>query len=399
MQIKLAERVNKIKPSPTLAVSAKAMELQKKGIEVLNFGAGEPDFDTPLNIKKAGIKAIEDGFTKYTPVSGIVELKDAIIEKLLKENDLEYKRSQLVVSCGAKQSVYNLAQALLNEGDEVIIPAPYWVSYPDIVYLTGAKPKIIDTFEDDEFKITPKQLEDAITKKSKLLILNSPNNPTGSFYTKEELFALGDIILKYKLLVLSDDIYERILYDDLSFCNIANIGKELKELTFIVNGVSKSFSMTGWRIGYLAGCEEVIAAVSKIQSQSTSNPSSISQKAALEAYLGPQNFLYEMVNEFKKRRDYMVDNLNSISGISCFKPKGSFYVFPKVSSLYKRKFKDITIKDSVDLCNFFLDIARVAAVPGQAFGNDEHIRISYATSMENIEKGMREITNAVSILE
>ncbi|MDY6861783.1 MAG: pyridoxal phosphate-dependent aminotransferase [Thermodesulfobacteriota bacterium] len=399
MNIRLADRVNRIKPSSTLAVSAKAKELQGKGIEVLNFSAGEPDFDTPLNIKRAGIKAIAEGFTKYTPVGGVDELKDAIIEKLSKENNLEYKRSQLIISCGAKQSVYNLTQVLLDENDEVIIPAPYWVSYPDIVLLAGAKPIILNTFEDDGFKITPEKLERAITKRSKLLILNSPNNPTGCFYTKEELSALGEIILKYKLLVLSDDIYEKILYDDLSFCNIANIGEEFKELTFIVNGVSKSYSMTGWRIGYLAGNDEVIAAVSKIQGHSTSNPSSISQKAAIEAYIAPQNALYDMVKEFKRRRDYIVDKLNSIPGISCFKPAGSFYVFPRVSSLYKRKFKNKEILNSVELCNFFLEIARVAAVPGGAFGNDECIRMSYTTSMENIEKGMDQINSVISMLE
>jgi len=397
--MKLAERVDRIKPSPTLSISAKANALRAEGKNIIGFGAGEPDFDTPLNVKNAGINAIRDGFTKYTPVAGIDELKDAIIDKLQRDNQLTYNRSQVVVSCGAKHTLYNLAQALFEKGDEVIIPAPYWVSYPDIVLLSDAMPVILETKESEGFKVNPMQLEKAITENTKAIILNSPSNPTGVAYSVSELEDLADIIVRTGILAISDDIYEKIIYDGFSFFNIAGARKEMKDLTVVVNGVSKAYAMTGWRIGYAAGPEEIISAVAKIQSQSTSNPTSISQKAAVEAFTGDQDATGKMVVEYEKRRDYIVENLNGINGISCMNPRGAFYVFPNVSLLYGSSYKGRKISNSFDLTGYFLDEANVAVVPGAPFGNDDHIRISYATSMENIKEGIKRIKNAIDNLE
>ncbi len=397
--MKLAERVDRIKPSPTLSITAKANALRAEGRNIIGFGAGEPDFDTPLNVKNAGINAIKDGFTKYTPVAGIDELKDAIIDKLQRDNQLTYNRSQVVVSCGAKHTLYNLAQALFEKGDEVIIPAPYWVSYPDIVLLSDAMPVILETKESEGFKVNPMQLEKAITENTKAIILNSPSNPTGVAYSVSELEDLADIIVRTGILAISDDIYEKIIYDGFSFFNIAGARKEMKDLTVVVNGVSKAYAMTGWRIGYAAGPEEIISAVAKIQSQSTSNPTSISQKAAVEAFTGDQDATGKMVVEYEKRRDYIVENLNGINGISCMNPRGAFYVFPNVSLLYGSSYKGRKISNSFDLTGYLLDEANVAVVPGAPFGNDNHIRISYATSMENIKEGIKRIKKAVGNLE
>lgn len=397
--MKLAARVAKIKPSETLAITAKVNALRAQGRDVIGFGAGEPDFDTPDNIKKAAIQAIEAGFTKYTPVNGTDELKDAIAAKLKRDNSLEYKRSQIVVSCGAKHSLYNLAQALFDEGDEVIIPAPYWVSYPDIVALSGGEPVIVDTQEENGFKMSPRQLSSAITKRTRAVIINSPSNPTGAVYTPQELKALAAVLVDKDILVVTDDIYEKIFYADFPFANIASVEEKIKEKTIVINGVSKTYAMTGWRIGYAACSEEIAGAMSKIQSQSTSNPTSIAQKAALEAIRGDQSAMPQMVVEFRKRRDFIVEALNNIEGIDCFAPGGAFYVFPKVSGLYGRMFKGKKITDSAEFIGYLLDEANVAAVPGAAFGSDEHIRLSYATSLQNIEEGLKRIKNAVGRLD
>lgn len=397
--MKLAARVAKIKPSETLAITAKVNALRAQGRDVIGFGAGEPDFDTPDNIKKAAIQAIEAGFTKYTPVNGTDELKDAIAAKLKRDNSLEYKRSQIVVSCGAKHSLYNLAQALFDEGDEVIIPAPYWVSYPDIVALSGGEPVIVDTQEENGFKMSPRQLSSAITKRTRAVIINSPSNPTGAVYTPQELKALAAVLVDKDILVVTDDIYEKIFYADFPFANIASVEEKMKEKTIVINGVSKTYAMTGWRIGYAACSEEIAGAMSKIQSQSTSNPTSIAQKAALEAIRGDQSAMPQMVVEFRKRRDFIVEALNNIEGIDCFAPGGAFYVFPKVSGLYGRMFKGKKITDSAEFIGYLLDEANVAAVPGAAFGSDEHIRLSYATSLQNIEEGLKRIKNAVGRLD
>lgn len=397
--MKLAARVAKVKPSETLAITAKANALKAQGRDVIGFGAGEPDFDTPDHIKKAAIAAIEAGFTKYTPVGGTDELKDAIIRKLKVDNNLEYKRSEVVVSCGAKHTLYNLAQALFGEGDEVIIPAPYWVSYPDIVVLAGGTPVILDTLESDGFKMKPEQLKAAITGRTKAVILNSPSNPTGAAYSPDDLKALADVLAGTDIVIISDDIYEKILYADYPFANMVTVDPRLKDRTIVVNGVSKAYAMTGWRIGYAAGPEEIIGAISKIQSQNTSNPTSISQKASVAALNGDQSVVAMMVGEFRKRKDYIVAALNDIPGIRCLMPEGAFYVFPNVSAVYGRSFAGRKIANSTEFIEYLLDEANVATVPGAAFGSDAHIRLSYATSLKNIEEGVKRIKNAVAKLQ
>jgi len=392
--MKLSSRINSIKPSPTLAITVKANALQEEGRNIIGFGAGEPDFDTPLPIKIAAIKAIEEGFTKYTPVDGIVELKDAIIRKLHNDNHLNYNRSQIVVSCGAKHTLYNLCQVLFEEGDEVIIPSPYWVSYLDMTVLSGAKPVILKTTESQGFKLQPQQLEEAITKNTRAVIINCPSNPAGVVYTASELEALADVVFRKGVLVISDDVYEKIIYDSKAFTNIASLSEELKKMTVVVNGVSKAYSMTGWRIGYAAGPEEIISAVTKLQSQSTSNPTSVAQKAAVEALNGPQNSVTEMVEEFRKRRNTIVEMLNDTPGITCMLPRGAFYVFPDVSALFGKSYRGTVISNSSDFAAYLLDEANVAVVPGVDFGHDNHIRLSYATSLKNIEEGLKRIKNA-----
>jgi aspartate aminotransferase len=397
--VRLAARIAKIKPSETLAITAKANALRAQGRDVIGFGAGEPDFDTPTNIKNAAIKAIEAGFTKYTPVGGTDELKDAIIAKLKRDNNLEYKRSQIVVSCGAKHTLYNLAQTLFDEGDEVIIPAPYWVSYPDIVVLAGGVPVMINTEEKNGFKMNPGQLKAAITNRTRAIIINSPSNPTGAAYSPEELKAIAAVLMDKDILVISDDIYEKVFYAKFPFANIASVEEKIKPRTIVVNGVSKTYAMTGWRIGYAAGPEEIVAAVNKIQSQNTSNPTSISQKAAYEAIYGDQSAVGKMVSEFKKRRDVIVAALNDIPEVKCFSPEGAFYVFPNVSGIYGRSYQGKKITNSAELIDYLLDEANIAAVPGAAFGSDDHIRLSYATSLKNIEEGIKRIKNAVTKLD
>ena len=394
----LSNRAKSLKPSPTLAINAKAKSMQAQGIKVISFGAGEPDFDTPENIKRAAVRAIEEGFTKYTAVGGIDELKDAIIQKFKRDNHLTYKRSEILVSCGGKHSFYNLAQAIFDQGDEVIIPAPYWVSYPPMVALAGASPIIVDTKEEDDFKITPESLKKTVTQKTKALIINSPSNPTGSAYTKKELEKIAEIAISNNFFIISDEIYEKIVYDGFEFVSIASLNEAIKKRTIVVHGVAKTYAMTGWRIGYTAGPEEIISAMSNIQSQSTSNPTSISQKASVEALIGPQDEVRKMVSAFAQRRNYTVDRLNEIQGVSCYKPVGAFYAFPNFSSYYGKSYQGKKIANSTNLADFFLDVARVAVVPGVEFGVDPFERLSFATSMENIREGMDRVEEALNKL-
>ena len=384
----VSNSLKRIKPSPTIAVSQKARELKAAGKDVIGLGAGEPDFDTPENIKNAAMDAIKKGETKYTAVDGTPDLKKAIVNKFKRENNLEYSTNEITVGTGGKQVIYNALMATLNKGDEVIIPAPYWVSYPDMVLLAGGNPKIVKCNENDGFKLTPKNLKKAITKKTKWLILNSPSNPTGASYTRKEIEILSEILIKNKNIhILSDDIYEHITYDTFNFFTIAQIS-QLKNRTLTMNGVSKSYAMTGWRIGYAAGPKEIIKAISKIQSQSTSNPSSISQAAAVEALNGPQDFIQERSDAFKERRDFVVNSLNNIKGISCLKPNGAFYVFPSCKKLLGKKTKLKTDKDFVEK---LLEKSLVAVVQGSAFGLSGYFRISYATSMDNLKKALERI--------
>ena len=384
----ISQKVGSISPSVTLAITAKAKQMKADGIDVVGFGAGEPDFDTPEHIKEAAKKAMDEGFTKYTPASGIKELKEAICRKFKNDNNLDYSPDEVIVSCGAKHSIFNAILAICNEGDEVILPSPYWVSYPEMIKVAGAKQVIIKTTQENNFKITPQQLQEAITPKTKVLILNSPSNPTGMVYSKEELVAISEILMEKDVFCISDEIYEKIIYDGQEHISIASLGQDMKKLTIVVNGVSKSYSMTGWRIGYAVGPKEIIKAMSNLQSHSTSNPTSISQKAALAALEGSQEPLHNMVVEFIKRRDYIVEGLNSIEGVSCLKPQGAFYVFPDVSKIIGKTLKEQIIKNSVLLTEILLEKANVAAVPGSAFGADDNLRLSYATSMENIVKGL-----------
>jgi len=386
----VSNSLKRIKPSPTIAVTTKARELRAAGKDVIGLGAGEPDFDTPDNIKDAAIEAIKNGDTKYTAVDGTPALKKAIQAKFKRENNLSYDLNQITVGTGGKQVLYNAFMATVNKGDEVIIPAPYWVSYPDIILLAGGKPKIVKCNEKDNFKLTAQNLKKAISKKTKWIILNSPSNPTGSSYSKSEIKEIAEVLKKNKkIYILSDDIYEHITYDDFRFSTIAEI-KELKDRTLTMNGVSKSYSMTGWRIGYAAGPVEIIKAISKIQSQSTSNPSSISQAAAVEALNGTQDFIKTRSDSFKERRNFVVDSLNNIKGITCLKPQGAFYVFPSCKGLLNKKTK---LKSDTEFVQKLLEKANVAVVQGSAFGLPGYFRISYATSMENLKKAMERIKN------
>jgi len=384
----VSNSLKRIKPSPTIAVAQKARELKAAGKDVIGLGAGEPDFDTPENIKKAAIEAINKGETKYTAVDGTPALKKAIVNKFKRENNLDYLFEQISVGTGGKQIIFNAILATVNPGDEVIIPAPYWVSYPDIVLLAGGTPKIVKCSEKNGFKITPDELEKNITNKTKWIIINSPSNPTGSGYTQKELEALGEVLKKNEnVFILSDDIYEHLTYDDFEFFTIAQI-KELKDRTLTMNGVSKSYAMTGWRIGYGAGPKDIIKAMAKLQSQSTTNPSSISQAAAVEALNGTQDFIKTRSESFKERRDFVVKYLNNIKGLSCLKPNGAFYVFPNCQKLLEKKTELKTDKDFVEK---LLEEALVAVVQGSAFGLDGYFRISYATSMDNLKKALERI--------
>jgi aspartate aminotransferase len=397
--MKLAARAERLKPSATLAITAKAKTLKAEGVDVVGFGAGEPDFDTPINIKEEAIRAIKEGFTKYTAVGGIDELKNAIIHRIKDDHGIQYEKSEIIVSCGAKHTLYNLSQALFENGDEVIIPSPYWVSYPEQVTLAGAKPLFIETREEDGFKINPDELRKLITKKTKALILNYPSNPTGATYNEDDLRDIVDVVTKAGILIISDEIYEKIVYDGITHTPVVTLGDEVKKFTILVNGVSKSYSMTGWRIGYAAGDKRIIEAMSKLQGQSTSNPTSISQKAAIEALNGPQEEVKRMAKEFERRKNYVVERLNKIPGFRCFNPQGAFYVFPNISKFFGKRHAGKEINNSLDFTNFLLEEAKVAVVPGIEFGADNYVRISYATSMEEIKKGVDRIEKVIEKLK
>ena len=389
----ISNNLKRIKPSPTIAVTQKAKELKASGKDIIGLGAGEPDFDTPDNIKEAAIKAIKDGDTKYTAVDGTPALKNAIIKKFKRENNLDYKLDQITVGTGGKQVIYNAMMATLNNGDEVVIPAPYWVSYPDIVLLAGGTPVILECNEKQEFKIRPSDLEKSITKKTKWIILNSPSNPTGACYAEKDIKEIGKILEKHPhVFILSDDIYEHVTYENFKFFTIAQIDS-LKDRVLTMNGVSKAYSMTGWRIGYAAGPKDIIKAIAKIQSQSTTNPSSISQAAAVEALNGTQSFIQERSKSFQERRDFVVKELNAIDGINCLKPDGAFYVFPSCKKLIgKKDSKGREIKNDTDFVQSLLENNGIAVVQGSAFGLEGFFRISYATSMENLKKALEKIS-------
>ena len=396
--MKFSDRIQSVNPSMTLAIDAKAKEMKARGEDVIGFGAGEPDFNTPERIKQAGIRGIENNETRYTPVGGSDPLKEAIITKLKRDNGLVYEKNQILASCGAKHSFYNLAQVLWQAGDEVIIPAPYWVSFPDMVTLAGARPVIVQTGKD--FKITTDQIENVVTPNTRAIVLNSPSNPTGSAYNKDELEKLAECALKHNLLILSDEIYEQIVFDGFKHTSIASLSKEVQKQCVVINGVSKSYAMTGWRIGYIAaGDPEIVKQVTKLQGQSTSNPCSVSQAASIEALTGPLDEVHAMVREFEKRRNILVDLLNNIDGVTCNKPQGSFYSFPDFSGIYgKKDMNGKVLEGSLDFCDYLLSAEKVAIVPGIAFGADAYARLSFATSLDKIEAGAQRIKNAISKL-
>jgi len=390
---RLSNRVNRVQPSLTLVISAKAAELKRAGKDIISLGAGEPDFDTPNHIKAAGIAAINAGQTRYTAVDGTPELKSAIIEKFKRDNHLNFQSNEILVSSGGKQSFFNLCQGLLNDGDEVIIPAPYWVSYTDMALLAGGVPVIIETDIEQQFKITASQLKATITDKTKMVVINSPSNPTGAIYTANELQALAEILLQYpNIIIASDDMYEHILLNDTPFTNILEVCPELKDRTVVMNGVSKAYSMTGWRIGYAGGPKDLITAMRKVQSQSTSNPCSISQAAAVEALNGPQDCIQTMLTEFKKRHEFVVKRVNAISGFKCLPAAGAFYAFMDVKDAMKQKGFD----QDADFATAILESVDVAAVPGSGFGAAGHLRISFATSMENLAKALDRIDQFIN---
>ena len=395
----LADRIQRIGFSPTLKITAKAKAMWAEGIDVVDLSVGEPDFPTPQNVKEAANRAISENFTKYTANDGMPELKEAIIQKLRRDNGLEYEPNEIIVSSGAKNCLYNLAVALLNKGDEVIIPAPYWVSYPPIVSLAKGNPVIIQTKEENGFRLTPEQLSAAISPSTRALILNNPCNPTGAAYTREEVEEIAEICVDEGLIIIADEIYEKLVYDGFSFASVASLGKKIKERSVIINGVSKAYSMTGWRIGYAAGPKELIAGMGKVQSHNTSNACSISQKASLEALTGPQTDVSMMVMEFQRRRNVILQRLNAIPGVSCMEPRGAFYVFPNFRNYFNKEYEGMEIRNSYGMAYYLLKHARVAVVPGEAFGTEDYIRLSYATSMDRIEEGMDRITDAVAKLE
>lgn len=397
--MELCEKIKKVQPSPTLAVTAKAAELKASGVDVISFGGGEPDFPTPAHIRQAAIDAINEGFTRYTAVPGIPELRAAVVEKFKRDNGLNYSVDQVMVNVGAKHSGYLVLQALLNAGDEVVVPAPYWVSYPPMVILAGGEPVIVNCREEDDFKLTPKDLEAAITPRTKALILNSPSNPIGCVYTADEIKALATICADAGVLVISDEIYETCVFSDgPKFVSTASLSDKIYENTVTINGVSKAYAMTGWRIGYMAGPQSLIAACSKLQGQSTSNPNSVAQKAALAALTGPQDEVAKMTASYEQRRDYIVKRLLEIDGVSCTPPKGAFYAFPNMSVFYGKKFGDKVIEGSVDLSAYLMEEAHVATVPGAAFGQDKCVRFSFVTAPDQIEKGMDRLVEALANL-
>ena len=396
--MKLAARVNRIAPSPTLAMAAKAKAMAAQGFDVIDFSAGEPDFDTPEPVKAAAESAIRAGFTKYTPSSGIDELRGAIADKFRTELGIQYDKSQILVSCGAKHSLYNLGEALLEAGDEVIIPTPYWVSYSDQALLNDATPVLLPTKEADGYAVHAAELEACITPRTKAIIVNSPCNPTGATYDRKTLEMIADAAIRHDLLLISDEIYEKVLYDGATHLSIASLSPEVAARTIIVNGVSKAYAMTGWRIGYAAGPKDLIAAMGNIQSQSTSNPCSISQKAAVAALRIGEPFTAKMVEEFSQRRRVIVDGLNAIPGIACSMPNGAFYAFPNITGVLGKRSPTGLLKTPNDVAQYLLQDSHVAVVPGEPFGSQEHLRLSYATSMENIRRGLERLKQAFSKL-
>lgn len=395
----LSQKAMKISPSLTLAISAKAKKMKSEGLDVIGFGVGEPDFDTPKHIREAGIKAIEAGYTRYTPASGTVELKQAIVNKFKVDNELVYKASQIVVSNGAKQSIDNAFRAILNSGDEVIVPSPYWVSYPEMIRVCDGVPVIVETKEEEKFKLTMEALENVVTEKTKAMIINSPSNPTGVIYSKEELEKIAEFAQKHDIIIISDEIYEKLIYGDEKHISIASVSEDAYNRTIVINGVSKAYAMTGWRIGYAAANEQIALLMSNIQSHTTSNPCSISQYASLEALRGDQTPVLIMNKEFEKRRNFMVERVNTIDNLSCVKPEGAFYVMVNISKVFGKEINGKVIENSLVFGDLLLEKEKVAVVPGVAFGADEFIRLSYATSIENIKSGLDRIEKFVGDLK
>tara|TARA_B100000519_G_C14251740_1_gene442801 strand:+ start:600 stop:1790 length:1191 start_codon:yes stop_codon:yes gene_type:complete len=393
--ISISDKSKQVTPSSTLALTAKINAMVADGLDVVKFGAGEPDFDTPDHIKSAAVEALNQGFTKYTPVAGITELREAIVDKFERDNGLSYEANQVIVSCGAKHTIYNILQAICNPGDEVIFAAPYWVSYIEMVKLADATPIVINTTPDQNFALTPDQIKSAVTEKTKAIIICSPSNPTGTTYSTESLQMIAELAVEHQFYLISDEIYEALLYDGAKHRSLASFGDAVKSLTFVVNGVSKAYSMTGWRIGYTAGPEDAIKAMSKIQSHSTSNPTSIAQKAALAAINGSQEPVVEMVKAFQKRRDLICQRLDVIDGVEYVRPQGAFYIFPDFSAHYGRTINGHSINSSQELATYFLDEAKVGAVPGDGFGADNHMRFSFATSEIEINRGLDRIQKAL----
>jgi len=391
----LSNRVNELTASQTMMVAAKAIKLKSDGVDIIDLSVGEPDFHTPDNIKKSAKAAIDKNITRYTLNQGTYDLRNAISKKLKRENNLDFNVNEIIVSNGAKQSIYNSILATVNPGDEVIVPAPYWVSYPSMVQLAGGKVIVIDTDESTGFKVTANQLSKAVTEKTKMLILCNPSNPTGTVYHKKDLEALADIVKQNNFYVLADEIYEKLIYDNSEFISFASLGTEIKQKTILVNGISKSYAMTGWRIGYSAASEDIALAINKIQSHTTSSASSISQYAAIEAISGSQHIIAKMISEYKKRRDYLYSGLTSISGITCHKPEGAFYLFPNISHYLNVKSNKIKLTNSLDFSMYLLNEAHVAVVPGSAFGKEGHLRLSYSTNMENLKEAVSRIKRAL----
>lgn len=389
--MKLARRARGISPSPTLSIDTKAKAMKASGTQVINFGVGEPDFDTPRHVKDAATRALNEGMTKYTPVGGVMELKQAIADKLRTDNGLDYQTDEIIVSAGAKHSLYNAFQVLCEEGDEVILPEPYWVSYIEQIRMTGARPVLVETTPDTGFRLTPDQLRDAITPRSRVLVLNSPSNPTGAVYSRVELEALARVVLESDCMVVSDEIYEKLLYNNHVHVSIASLNPEMKERTVVINGLSKAYAMTGWRIGYAAAPRPIVQAMTDLQSHSTSNPTSIAQAAAVAALTGSPDSITEMVGEFTRRRAYMLERLRKMPGVRCFSPGGSFYVFPDVDGVLGKSYRGTPINSATELAALLLKKQQVALVPGIAFGNDRYIRLSYAADLETIREGLDRI--------
>lgn len=396
--MELSRKAQAIEPSLTLAITAKAKEMKEKGIDVISFSAGEPDFNTPKNIINAAIKAMEDGNTKYTSVNGILQLREAICKKFKDDNGLEYNTSQIVVSTGAKQSLANTFLAILNPGDEVIVSTPYWVSYPELIKLADGKPVFVEGDEKSNYKFTKENLEKAVTAKTKAIVLNTPNNPTGTIYNKEELEVIADFAKKYDIIIISDEMYEKLIYDNENHISIASLSKDAYERTIVINGLSKSYAMTGWRIGYCAASEKIAKLMISIQSHVTSNVCSITQYAALEALNGPQDEITKMINEFEKRRNYMINRIESIDNLSIVKPKGAFYIMINIENCLGKEINGKILNDSMEFCASLLENEKLAVIPGKAFGLNNYIRVSYATSMEAIKEGLNRIESFIKKL-